>query len=174
MPDITLSFALSQCLAAMAFISGIVAFQRYDRASMLKFWFVSALLNASHFAVLGQYEAALFVGLTAVRFLVAAISPRQRWMYCFLALSTLLIVLSYSNPVNLLPYLAAVVGTVGSFQKNVLLVRALMAVGATAWIIHNLLVGSPVAVLMELAFLSSNLVGYIRSRRQSLPAADHK
>ncbi|PKM20139.1 MAG: hypothetical protein CVV11_01085 [Gammaproteobacteria bacterium HGW-Gammaproteobacteria-15] len=158
----------------MAFISGIVAFQRYDRASMLKFWFVSALLNASHFAVLGQYEAALFVGLTAVRFLVAAISPRQRWMYCFLALSTLLIVLSYSNPVNLLPYLAAVVGTVGSFQKNVLLVRALMAVGATAWIIHNLLVGSPVAVLMELAFLSSNLVGYIRSRRQSLPAADHK
>lgn len=158
----------------MAFISGIVAFQRYDRASMLKFWFVSALLNASHFAVLGQYEAALFVGLTAVRFLVAAISPRQRWMYCFLALSTLLIVLSYSNPVNLLPYLAAVVGTVGSFQKNVLLVRALMAVGATAWIIHNLLVGSPVAVLMELAFLSSNLVGYIRSRRQSLPAADNK
>ena len=158
----------------MAFISGIVAFQRYDRASMLKFWFVSALLNASHFAVLGQYEAACFVGLTAVRFLVAALSPRQRWMYCFLALSTLLIVVSYTSPVNLLPYIAAVVGTIGSFQKNVILVRALMAVGATSWIIHNLLVGSPVAVLMELAFLSSNLVGYIRSRRQSLPAADNK
>lgn len=140
---------------------------------MLKFWFVSALLNASHFAVMGQYEAAFFVGLTAIRFLVAAISPRQRWMYCFLALSTLLIVLSYSNPVNLLPYLAAVVGTVGSFQRNVLLVRLLMAIGATSWIVHNLLVGSPVAVLMELAFLSSNLVGYIRSRRQSLPAAEH-
>lgn len=173
MPDITLSFALSQCLATMAFISGIVAFQRYDRASMLKFWFVSALLNASHFAVLGQYEAACFVGLTALRFLVAALSPRQRWMYCFLALSTLLIVVSYTSPVNLLPYLAAVVGTIGSFQKNVSLVRLLMAVGATSWIIHNLLVGSPVAVLMELAFLSSNLVGYIRSRRQRLPAAEH-
>ena len=174
MPDISLSFALSQCLAAMAFISGIVAFQRYDRASMLKFRFVSALLNASHFAVLGQYEAACFVSLTAVRFLVAAVNPRQRWMYCFLALSTLLIVYSYTSPVNLLPYLAAVVGTIGSFQKNVSLVRLLMAIGATSWIIHNLLVGSPVAVLMELAFLSSNLVGYIRSRRQHLPAAINK
>ncbi|MBZ9610760.1 YgjV family protein [Rheinheimera maricola] len=166
MPDITISFALSQCLAAIAFISGIVAFQRNDTTSMLKFWFVSALLNASHFAVLGQYEAACFVGLTALRFLVAAVSPRQRWMYCFLALSSLLIVLSYNNPVNLLPYLAAVVGTIGSFQKNVLLVRLLMAIGATCWVVHNLLVGSPVAVLMELAFLSSNLVGFIRGRRQ--------
>ncbi|MDP2713275.1 YgjV family protein [Rheinheimera sp.] len=165
MPDISVSFALSQLLAALAFAGGIIAFQQRERAGMLKFWFVSALLNASHFAVLGQYEAALFVGLTAVRFLVAALSPRQRWMYCFLALSTLLIVLSYNNPLNLLPYLAAIVGTVGSFQKNVIVVRLLMAVGATAWIIHNLLVGSPVAVLMELAFLSSNLVGYLRSRK---------
>lgn len=165
MPDISVSFALSQLLAALAFAGGIIAFQQRERAGMLKFWFVSALLNASHFAVLGQYEAALFVGLTAVRFLVAALSPRQRWMYCFLALSTLLIVLSYNNPLNLLPYLAAIVGTVGSFQKNVVVVRLLMAVGATAWVIHNLLVGSPVAVLMELAFLSSNLVGYVRSRK---------
>ena len=115
----------------------------------------------------------LEIGAPAVRFLVAALSPRQRWMYCFLALSTLLIVVSYTSPVNLLPYLAAVVGTIGSFQRNVILVRALMAVGATSWVVHNLLVGSPVAVLMELAFLSSNLVGYIRSRRQSLPAAEH-
>lgn len=166
MPDITLSFALSQLLALLAFSGGIIAFLQRDRAGMLKFWFVSALLNATHFAVLAQYEAALFVALTAVRFLVAAISPRRQWMYLFLALSTLLLVLSYSGPLNLLPYLAAIVGTIGSFCQNVVLVRLLMAVGASTWIVHNLLIGSPIAVLMELAFLSSNLLGYIKSRRQ--------
>ena len=165
MPDISVSFALSQLLAALAFSGGIVAFQQRGRAGMLKFWFVSALLNASHFAVLGQYEAALFVGLTAVRFLVAALSPRRRWMYVFLLLSTLLLVFSYNGAINLLPYLAAVVGTIGSFQANVALVRLLMAIGASAWILHNVLIGSPVAVLMELAFLGSNLVGYVRSRK---------
>ena len=133
---------------------------------MLKLWFISALLNASHFAVLQQYEAALFVALTAIRFLIAAISPRPRWMYFFLLLSTVLLLLSYNNALNLLPYLAAIVGTIGSFQPNVILVRILMAVGASAWILHNTLVGSPVAVLMELAFLSSNLVGYLRSKRR--------
>src|SRR5690606_12652514 len=139
--------------------------------AMLKFWFVSALLNACHFAVLAQYQAAFFVGLTSVRFLVAAFSPRARWMYVFLILSSMLFFISYASPLNLLPYLAAIVGTIGSFQKKVILVRILMAVGASAWIVHNLLVGSPVAVLMELAFLSSNLIGYIRSRRLN-PAAD--
>jgi hypothetical protein len=64
-----------------------------------------------------------------------------------------------------LSQLLAALAFVGSFQKNVVVVRLLMAVGATAWIIHNLLVGSPVAVLMELAFLGSNLVGYVRSRK---------
>ncbi|GAA0542409.1 MULTISPECIES: YgjV family protein [Rheinheimera] len=171
MPEFTLLFVLSQLLAALAFTSGIIAFQQHQRSAMLKFWFVSALLNACHFAVLAQYQAALFVGLTSVRFLVAAVSPRLHWMYVFLVLSSLLFFISYSNPINLLPYLAAIVGTVGSFQKNVTLVRILMAIGASAWIVHNLLVGSPVAVLMELAFLSSNLVGYIRSRKLN-PAAD--
>ncbi|HBN87613.1 MAG: hypothetical protein CL577_04255 [Alteromonadaceae bacterium] len=171
LPEFTLLFVLSQLLAALAFTSGIIAFQQHQRSAMLKFWFVSALLNACHFAVLAQYQAALFVGLTSVRFLVAAVSPRLHWMYVFLVLSSLLFFISYSNPINLLPYLAAIVGTVGSFQKNVTLVRILMAIGASAWIVHNLLVGSPVAVLMELAFLSSNLVGYIRSRKLN-PAAD--
>lgn len=168
MPEISLLFVLSQLLAALAFSSGIIAFQQHERAAMLKFWFVSALLNASHFAVLAQYEATLFVALTAVRFLVASISPRQRWMISFLLLSTLLLILSYTSPLNLLPYLAAVVGTIGSFQRKVVLVRMLMAIGASAWVVHNLLIGSPVAVLMELAFLSSNLVGYLRSRKQAV------
>lgn len=165
MPDFSLLFVISQSLAALAFTSGIIAFQQHQRSAMLKFWFVSALLNACHFAVLAQYQAALFVGLTSIRFLVAAISPRQRWMYVFLALSSALFIVSYSSALNVLPFIAAVVGTIGSFQKSVVLVRIMMAIGASAWIVHNILIGSPVAVLMEVAFLSSNLVGYLRSRK---------
>lgn len=167
MPDITVSFFLSQLLAATAFISGIIAFQQSERRDMLKFWFISALLNASHFAVLQQTEAALFVALTAIRFLVAAWKPSQLFMWLFLSAATAVFILSYQSPLNTLPYIAAVVGTVGSFQHKLGLVRGLMAIGAGCWIIHNMLVGSPVAVLMELAFLSSNLVGYLRSRRHS-------
>lgn len=132
---------------------------------MLLCWFLSAALNASHFVVLGQLAAGLFVGVTAIRFLVAAYYPKPIWMWLFLVLSTLLLWLTYQSPLQLLPFLAAIVGTIGSFQQKVLLVRSCMAIGACAWICHNILVGSPVAVLMELAFLASNFVGFLRQRR---------
>ncbi len=165
MPELSLLFLGSQLLAAIAFGCGIFAFWQQQRSAMLKFWFISAVLNASHFGLLGQYEAALFVGLTAIRFLVAAIQPRRYWMLLFMAAATAILLLTYSAPLNLLPYAAAMLGTFGSFQTRVGLVRLCMAVGASIWILHNILVGSPVAVLMELAFLVSNLVGFLRARR---------
>jgi len=155
---------LSQLLAFLAFIAGISAFQLKQRQAMLLCWFLSATLNASHFMVLGQLAAGIFVGFTAVRFLVAAYYPRPQLMWLFLVLSTLLLWLTYQNPLQLLPFLAAIVGTIGSFQQNVLVVRTCMAIGACAWICHNMLIGSPVAVMMELAFLGSNLLGFLRQR----------
>src|SRR3989344_2314459 len=37
-----------------------------------------------------------------------------------------------------------------------------MMVGTTVWIIHNALVGSPGAVIVEASFLTGNIVGYYR------------
>lgn len=162
--DLTLSFFLSQLLAACAFASGIYAFFQKERGTMLLFWFLSAFLNSCHFAILGQLEAAAFVGLSAARFLMAAKHNRPFWMWFFLAVSTTLFLYSYQSPVNILPFIAAIVGTFGSFQAKVNLVRLCMAIGASAWILHNILVGSPVAAIMEIAFLSSNLLGYLKHR----------
>lgn len=167
MPDLFSPFLWSQLLAGMAFIAGISAFQLKQRQSMLLCWFLSAALNASHFVVLGQVAAGLFVGFTAIRFLMAAYYPKAILMWMFLGLSALLLWLTYQSPLQFLPFVAAIVGTIGSFQQNVLLVRSCMAIGACAWICHNMLIGSPVAVLMELAFLTSNVVGFLRQRRHT-------
>lgn len=172
MPELLSPFIWSQLLALLAFIAGISAFQLRQRQPMLLCWFLSAALNACHFVVLGQLAAGLFVGVTAARFLVAAYYPKPLWMWLFLALSTLLLWLTYQSPLQLLPFLAAIVGTIGSFQSKVLWVRSCMALGACAWIIHNILVGSPVAVAMELAFLASNLLGFWRQRPKMPEVSD--
>ncbi len=164
LPEFSLDFLASQLLALLAFAAGIWAFQLKQRQPMLLCWFVSAALNASHFVVLGQLAAGLFVGFTAVRFLVAAYYPKPVLMWLFLVWSTLLLWLTYQNPLQLLPFFAAIVGTIGSFHSKVLWVRSCMAIGACTWIAHNILVGSPVAVAMELAFLASNLLGFWRQR----------
>jgi hypothetical protein len=40
--------------------------------------------------------------------------------------------------------------------------RQLMFIGTCLWLIHNIIAGSPGAVIMEIIFLSSNMVGYFR------------
>jgi hypothetical protein len=37
-----------------------------------------------------------------------------------------------------------------------------MLAGTCLWIIHNLLAGSPGAVILEIFFASSNIIGYYR------------
>ena len=37
-----------------------------------------------------------------------------------------------------------------------------MLIGTGLWLIHNILAGTPMAVLMEILFITSNLVGYYR------------
>ncbi len=47
--------------------------------------------------------------------------------------------------------------------------RELMMLGIAIWIVHNILAGSPGAVVLETFFLGSNLVGYYRFYRRNPP-----
>jgi hypothetical protein len=51
---------------------------------------------------------------------------------------------------------------VAAFQEDDRRLRQLMIVGTSFWLLHNYLIGSPTAVLMEVLFISSNLAGYYR------------
>lgn len=37
-----------------------------------------------------------------------------------------------------------------------------MLIGTSIWLLNNAMIGSPTAVLMELLFIGSNLLGYYR------------
>ncbi|MCP4927105.1 MAG: YgjV family protein [Gammaproteobacteria bacterium] len=57
------------------------------------------------------------------------------------------------------------IGTWGSFQESEKAVRFTMMSTEVLWVIHNLIVWSPVAVIMEVLFFSSNLLGLLRHRK---------
>jgi inner membrane protein len=88
-------------------------------------------------------------------------------MYLFLTLSVAGFALTYANPVSFLALAATLIGTYGSFHGSEKAVRYTMMVTEVLWATHNLIVWSPVAVLMEVLFFSSNLVGLLRHRKAS-------
>lgn len=159
-------FVLSQLFAFMAFALGISSFHfrflQNSRQKLLLFWFFSAIFNAVHFLILGYATAALLVGITATRFLISAFKPGSHYLYVFLVVAVVTFVLSFENYLSILGLLATLVGTVGGFNKNEMIVRLCMMGASIFWATHNALAASPVAAAMEISFFISNLIAWMR------------
>ncbi len=160
-------FILSQILAGLTLITGMTAFQFKERRHILLGWCVAASLAAAHFFILGRREAGMLITVTALRFLVSSFTTDARLMYLFLALSVAGFTLTYSSPVSFLALTATLIGTYGSFHGTEKAVRYTMMVTEVLWATHNLIIWSPVAVIMEVLFFSSNLIGLLRHQKSS-------
>jgi len=158
-------FVLSQILAALTLVTGMTAFQFKERKHILLGWSVAASLAAAHFFILGRAEAGMLIAVTALRFLVSSLTTDTRLLYLFLALSVAGFALTYNSPVSFIALAATLIGTFGSFHGSEKAVRYTMMVTEVLWATHNLIVWSPVAVLMEVLFFTSNLAGMLRHRK---------
>ena len=155
-------FLVSQCLVAIATLLDLASFQFKSRKLILLCLFSSVLLTAAHFFLLDKISASLLMLIAAVRYFYCIFNRSQWAMLGFMLLSTVAVALSWQDWLSGLALLATLIQTFASFQPRDMLLRLFMVFGTALWISHNILVGSPMAVLMECLFLLSNLVGLLR------------
>jgi len=156
------AFLISQLLAAVAFLFGIASFQFKARKAVLLCIFFCAIFNSFHFFTLERFGVGTLILVMSLRFLVAAFWPSQRGMLVFIVLAIISFSFSYEYPVSLLGLAATLLGTVGSFKKSDRDVRLYLMAASALWVVHNLFVGTPVAVLMEASFMLSNFIAWKR------------
>lgn len=155
-------FLLSQILVGIAIFTDILSFQFKAKTRIVGCLLVSCLLISVHFMLLGHWTAACLGLVAATRFTVSLFSTSKKLMFLFVLTTIALAAVSYEGILSILAGTGGVFGTVASFCKEDRQLRQLMLVGTSLWLIHNILAGSPGAVLMEAIFISSNLVGYYR------------
>jgi len=144
-------FLWSQLVVSLALLLDLLSFQLRDRRRILACLALSCALNAGHFALLGQWSAASLLLLASVRFLVSIWLVRRILMWFFMGLACAAALATYQGLLSWIGLLASLLQTRAAFCPDDL-----------CWLGNNLLVGSPVAALMEGLFLVSNLVGYYR------------
>jgi hypothetical protein len=155
-------FLLAQSLVAIATLLDLASFQFKSRGLILSCLFISVLLTAVHFFMLGHNSAACLMVIAALRYLYC-IYAGTTWAMCgFMLLSCIAVYFTWQDWFSALALIATLTQTVASFQKHDLHMRLCMVVGTAFWISHNIFAGSPVAILMESLFLCSNLVGLYR------------
>jgi hypothetical protein len=155
-------FIISQVLVAIAIGFDLMSFQFKDRQKIVTCLFFAGILISSHFMLLEQWTAASLMAIATVRYLVSVFSTSAKLKYVFCSASIISSVITYSGLVSVISCLGSIFQTIAAFNKDDRRLREFMIIGTAFWLLHNYLIGSPTAVIMEVLFISSNLVGYYR------------
>lgn len=156
------SFLLSQILVSIAICTDILSFQFKDRKKIVGCLLVSTLLISAHFMLLEHWTAAGLGLVAAVRFATSLFTSSKKMMGLFICSAVIITACSFEGLLSILSCWGAIFGTAAAFCREDKRLRQLMLVATSFWVVHNYIAGSPGAVLMELLFISSNLVGYYR------------
>ncbi len=167
-------FLLSQVIASISFGCGAISFQSRARRSILLWLSGSAIANACHFFILGRAAPGTLFLVLGARSLAAAFSVNRKIMYLFFGLILVAFFFTYKSPIEFLGLFATLSATYGSFRSTAQRVRAIMMLSNVSWMVHNIVVGTPVAAVMEATFLASNVLGYwrFRPRDEAVPGRD--
>ncbi|WP_122031994.1 YgjV family protein [Aliivibrio sp. EL58] len=155
-------FIISQILVGLAALFDIASFQFTNRKILLLALSISALLIAAHFALLEEWTAACLLVIGASRYFAGIFisDPRMKWLFYFV--TVLGTILTFNGITSVLSCIASLFHTEASFMRNDKLMRWLMVFGTVVWGAHDIIVGSPVAVLIDILFIISSAIGYYR------------
>ncbi|WP_136807630.1 YgjV family protein [Desulfosediminicola flagellatus] len=155
-------FVLSQILVGIAICTDIASFQFKERVHIVSCLLISCIMIAIHFWCLGHWTAACLALLAAIRFIACLFSTSRKLLWVFLMIAIVVSAFTYEGLLTILGFTGTIFGTFAAFSKDDKILRQFMFVGTSIWIVHNVIAGSPGAVLLEIIFLSSNVIGYFR------------
>lgn len=159
---LALPFLISQLLAWIAILLDIFSFQFKERKKMILFFILATICIGLHYLLLERYVAAIITTIWALRFFISYYRTEVYWIYIFIALFALATYVFYVDVYDLIIFSWMIFATVWVFQKNDKFLRQLMMCWTSLFIVYDILIFSPMWVLLESIFLWSNIVGYYR------------
>jgi hypothetical protein len=155
-------FFFSQILTGLTLCSDITSFQLKKRRHILLCFIFSGSTLALHFALLGHWTGAALTLFAAIRFAIGFYTVNMRLAWFFVAVIAVITTFTWEGPLSLLAAGGSAICNLGAFQREDKRLRLFMFPGTLCWLSHNILVGSPGAVVVESVFLCSNIIGYYR------------
>ncbi len=156
------AFLLSQILVAIAICFDILSFQLKKRTHIVLCLSLAGIFISSHFLLLEKWTAAVLMMIAVTRYLSSYFTTSKKIMGLFVSASFVSSVLTFQGLLSIISCMGSIFQTLGAFCNDDKQLRQLMIIGTLFWLIHNIMAASPGAVVMEVLFLTSNLIGYYR------------
>ncbi|MDF2379048.1 MAG: YgjV family protein [Candidatus Gracilibacteria bacterium] len=160
---LTISYLISQILAALAMIVNISSQQYKARKKMLLAFIAGNLLNSIHFLLLGAMTGFVLALIGVVRFTVSIYSTDKRWLIVFLLINSAAVPFVFEGYLlSGVSYIAATFIIISTFLESDHWMRVVIILGSLGWLIYGILIGSLVAIISNGFFLGSSIVGWYR------------
>ncbi|WP_299694801.1 YgjV family protein [uncultured Vibrio sp.] len=162
---------LTQVVGYISFVLGISTFYQKDDRKLKIVMVVFNLNHMLHYLLLGSIVSALSALLSALRSATAIYISSKVVAGIFIFIS-LVSGIWLSNAIwEFWPILGTIIGTYSVFVLKGIQMRIGFLIGATCWLINNILVGSIGGTLLEVTLISINLMTIfrlLRDQRQTL------
>lgn len=156
---------IAQTLGVVAMYFGVAGFLSTDDRKMKILLVFQPFILAVHFTLLGAHMGATMASITVLRN-GCSISPKlQKLGLVFMLFYAGFGLWRYSQPIDLLPTLGALIGSYSLFYQKGLWMRITLLGATLSWLVYNLLVGSWGPLLMEALVLSASLRTIYRMNR---------
>ncbi|MHB0774891.1 YgjV family protein [Halomonas sp. WWR20] len=166
MEDFSLRLIAGQAVSLVALALCIVAFASKRDDRLLVILIFANVAFALHFVLFESWVAAGLTALIVLRIiLVRHFKGSWPMMLAILTASLAMAALTWQRPLDLLPLIATVLGTVGMFILRGIPMRLFLAGAALAWTLNNLFIGSIGGTLAEALILITNFVTIARLAR---------
>lgn len=156
-----------EIIGILGIIASIVSFQCKEHKNILIMRTANEMLFALQYLLLGAYTgmAMNLVGSTRNMIFTKTVKENKGTRICVILFSILFTafgLLTWQGPKSILIIIAKVLSTLAYSSKNTTLVRGLVFVTSTAWLIYNACVGSTAGVINEGFAIISIIVGTLR------------
>ena len=162
MIEFTLTFIFSQIFVFFAILSDILSFQYKQRKKVLFFIALSSLLIGIHYFLLGEINAGILLMFSFLSSVISIFTSNKKYLYIFFILYLIPITLNYSTPTDLLIFVGIYLGLISKFQSKDEHLRIIMMIASLFVISFDIIIFSPLAIILDSIFLISNIVGYYR------------
>ena len=156
-------FLFTQFLAILGPVLYFISYQCRDNRKLYTTQFFSYLVYTAHFIILGAMTGGLSYILNLARSLFLA----SKWKFarsnkmCAILCSIQVVVLvtTWAGWISLLPICANISSTIGGYTHNAQKIRiAGIFINSPLWIIYDLIIGSWVGAIDELASIVSGII----------------
>ncbi len=157
-----LAFLFSQIFAGIALLFDIFSFQFKKRKKILLCFVVSGFCLMTHYFLLNKITTGFIFLVVTIRYITSYFSSNKKFIYLFIFINTCILFYFYKEFYDLISYIGITITTIAIFQIDNKKLRKITMCGTSFILLYDILIFTPMGILAEIVFLSSNIIGYYR------------